>query len=125
MNDLVQDGFVEDIASDFGFIYYKKIDFEGSKQLLNELNNTKSAKFKQFVSAFVTDGNDYLEDHEDDDKKDDDGSEHKHNSRDNKKRKAMRDKLIKEIKIKQVLYQCSTQWKERIGTTTSTRFLEN
>lgn len=30
VNDLVVDGYVEDIESDFGFLYYKLVTFEGS-----------------------------------------------------------------------------------------------
>jgi len=30
VTDIVSDGFVEDIESDFGFIYYRRINFEGS-----------------------------------------------------------------------------------------------
>jgi hypothetical protein len=37
VNDLVLDGYVEDIESDFGYLYYKLVTFEGSDDLMKEL----------------------------------------------------------------------------------------
>jgi len=37
VRDKIIDGFVDDIESDFGFLYYKIIKFEGSKKLFQEL----------------------------------------------------------------------------------------
>ena len=33
MKNLVDDGYVDEIDSDFGFLYYKKVEFEGTTKL--------------------------------------------------------------------------------------------
>jgi len=52
ISDIVVDGFVEDISGDFGFIYFRKISFENSKKLLNDLDNPKSETYKNFSAVF-------------------------------------------------------------------------
>ena len=35
------DGFIDEIDSDFGFLYYKKIEFEGAEKLFKEIEDPK------------------------------------------------------------------------------------
>ena len=52
--DHLRDGFIEDIDSDFGFIYYKKIDFE-AEQCLVGLKDSTSKWYRDMLVAFGSD----------------------------------------------------------------------
>jgi len=43
--NLLEDGYVEDIEADFGFIYYRKISFEGSQKVIELMCDPKSKMF--------------------------------------------------------------------------------
>ena len=51
VTDKLVDGFVDDIYSDFDFMYYSKITFNGVKTLMTSLNDVTSYKYKQFEDA--------------------------------------------------------------------------
>jgi hypothetical protein len=53
VDDLVVDGYVEDIDSDFGFLYYKMVTFEGAGKLMVELQETNSDTYKEFLQTFA------------------------------------------------------------------------
>jgi len=70
VTDHLRDGFIEDIDSDFGFIYYKKISFEADELLKNlkDLKDTTSQWYKNLMTAFGPDSKDHAHhDHDSDD----------------------------------------------------------
>jgi len=41
----IMDGYVDDIDSDFGFVYYTKITFSGADELMKDLTDKKSSLY--------------------------------------------------------------------------------
>ena len=52
VEDIVVDGYVEDIDSDFGFIYFIKIEITDASDLIKQLKDKKSALYKEFKAEF-------------------------------------------------------------------------
>ena len=52
VKDYFVDGFVDDIISDFGHLYFKRISFGCSSEIIDELKSPNSAKYKAFKEAF-------------------------------------------------------------------------
>jgi hypothetical protein len=52
VEDIVEDGYVEDIDSDFGFIYYIKISFEGAPEVLHQMKDKTSIVYKEAKKEF-------------------------------------------------------------------------
>jgi len=53
VKDYLVDGFVDDITSDFGNLYFKRISFGCEPEVLEELRNPKSAHHKALREAFL------------------------------------------------------------------------
>jgi len=52
VKDYLVDGFVDDITSDFGHLYFKKISFGCEPEVLEDLRNPNSSQYKALKEAF-------------------------------------------------------------------------
>jgi hypothetical protein len=55
VNEKLIDGFIDDIYSDFDFMYYEKITFLGIKELMASLNDKSSKKYAEFKEVLKQD----------------------------------------------------------------------